>query len=82
MFRVIRIKRVAVDLPAGHCVDFTDDSFQENVKQVCSYLWGKDINSYLVIKDGDEITLPSADLYEIEKFLMSNSYRLVYGIIQ
>lgn len=70
MFRVIRIKRTGIDLPAGHVVDFYDKDIEESAKQVCSYLWGKDLDNYLVIKSGNELELPSRVLGEIKKFLI------------
>lgn len=72
MFRIIRIKRVDVDSPAGVFVDFNNNNPMENVEDVCSYLWGKDISNYLIIKDGDALHLPrTGNLDEIKEYLIS-----------
>jgi len=59
MFRVIRIKRVAVDLPAGVVFDF------EIAQDVCIFMWGRSIKDYIIIKNGDVVDITTSDLSEI-----------------
>lgn len=70
IFRVIRIKRVSFDKPAGISFYFFG-TIERASRDVCEFLWGKDLKNYLVIKLGTELELPSNDLTEIEKFLIT-----------
>ena len=70
IFRVIRIKRINVDCPAGEVFDFCGESVSECAKKVCNFLWGKDRENYLIIKFGNEIELESNDLNDIERQLL------------
>jgi hypothetical protein len=62
-YMVIRKVRVSVDKPAG-VIEYCNEA-----KEVSNFLWGKDVENYLVIKNGDAVALSNGNLSEIEEYL-------------
>lgn len=60
---VIRRKRISVNLPAGTSWLFYSSG------DVVNFLWGKDVENYLIIKNGDAVSLSNGNLSEIEEYL-------------
>jgi hypothetical protein len=59
MIKVIRLKRLNSEEPAGEMVWFDCGYEPEDCEDVGIYLWGKDGRNYLVVKDGFEVEIDS-----------------------
>ena len=69
MIRVTRLHYMSPTKLAGDFYDFCKIDEKENCEDVFIFLWGKDINDYLVTKNGQEVDL-RGHVTEIERVLM------------
>lgn len=65
MFKVIRIHYVSSTSPAGEIFTFSEKEERKNATDLASFLTGKDVQNYAVIKDGFDIDLRGLDFNEM-----------------
>jgi hypothetical protein len=74
MIKIVRVNRINIEIanstlsevkPAGEVFIF-DGKFE--VEQCCSFMWGRDINNYMIFRNGYRVEMTS-DLYELSNRL-------------
>jgi hypothetical protein len=71
MIKVIRIRWINEELPAGSIFIFDSGSDAYDCSCVANFFWGKELANYLVIKNGHEINLLVAECKAIETALIN-----------
>jgi len=70
MFKVIRTRYVSKFSPAGEIFTFSEKTEENNAKDVATFLAGKDVQNYVIIKEGFDIDLRGLDYLEMIKTLI------------